>query len=125
LRASEKIAEKTGRRLSRTCHSAGAAQEVLDGDLTLLHGQERRLEAAGDWRSSFFLPTPSDAGVAAYRRWLNDMAGACAGSRLLLRDAPEERSSPRPQLQSCSLLLIRHCMACGTVCPPAGSFRAV
>ncbi|KAL4855799.1 Pheophorbide a oxygenase [Chlorella vulgaris] len=72
-------------------------QEMLDGDLTLLHGQERRLEAAGDWRSSFFLSTPSDAGVAAYRRWLNDMAGGVAampwagGGRLPPEDPSHER----------------------------------
>ncbi len=34
--------------------------QVLDGDMTLLHGQERNLEAAGGKATAFFLPTQAD-----------------------------------------------------------------
>ena len=47
---------------------------VLDGDTPLLHYQERFIESASDKRSDwdriFYLPTPSDAPVRAFRRWL-------------------------------------------------------
>eukprot|EP00887_Chlorella_sp_A99_P005169 scaffold40.g5169.t1 len=52
---------------------------VFDGDLMLIHKQEANLErAGGDWSRSFFMPTPSDGGVVAFRRWW-DAAGGAAG----------------------------------------------
>ncbi|MEB3263580.1 MAG: Rieske 2Fe-2S domain-containing protein [Synechococcus sp.] len=45
---------------------------VIDGDLVLLHQQERELAAApGGWRRAFRLPTRSDRLVLAFRRWLD------------------------------------------------------
>ena len=52
-------------------------QVIADQDDVCLHRQDARLSrlANGDW-SQFYLATPSDVGVSAYRRWFHGMAGA-------------------------------------------------
>jgi phenylpropionate dioxygenase-like ring-hydroxylating dioxygenase large terminal subunit len=55
--------------------------EVLDGDMVLLHRQERELERrrglgeGGSWQASYRLPTGSDRMVIAFRRWLDRYGG--------------------------------------------------
>jgi phenylpropionate dioxygenase-like ring-hydroxylating dioxygenase large terminal subunit len=55
--------------------------EVLDGDVVLLHHQEleserrRGLGEAGGWKRSYRLPTSADRMVIAFRRWLDRYGG--------------------------------------------------
>ena len=57
-------------------------EEINDQDLLTLHRQDQRVHRAGlvaggkkrGWRQ-YYMATPSDVLVHAYRRWL-DMAGA-------------------------------------------------
>ncbi|XP_076883894.1 protochlorophyllide-dependent translocon component 52, chloroplastic-like [Bidens hawaiensis] len=50
---------------------------IIDSDLCLLHGQEKKLMEAGqsNWQKVCFVPTKSDANVVAYRKWLKKYAG--------------------------------------------------
>ena len=52
---------------------------VFDGDMVLLHEQERTLLATGGatgaWRRRFFLATAEDAGVVCARNWLDTHGG--------------------------------------------------
>lgn len=49
------------------------SHQVLDGDTLILRGQEERYLAKGlPWKQSYFMPAPVDAGVMAFRRWLDD-----------------------------------------------------
>jgi hypothetical protein len=55
--------------------------EVLDGDLVLLHRQEQERERrrgqgeGGGWKGSYRLPTSADRMVIAFRRWLDRHGG--------------------------------------------------
>jgi phenylpropionate dioxygenase-like ring-hydroxylating dioxygenase large terminal subunit len=55
--------------------------EVLDGDMVLLHHQEleserrRALGEGGGWNRSYRLPTSADRMVIAFRRWLDRYGG--------------------------------------------------
>ncbi len=55
--------------------------EVLDGDMVLLHRQEQErerrsgLEKGGGWKDSYRLPTSADRMVIAFRRWLDRHGG--------------------------------------------------
>lgn len=46
---------------------------VIDGDLYLIHAQERRMMELGpsNWQKFCFVPAKADALVVAFRRWLN------------------------------------------------------
>lgn len=54
---------------------------VFDGDNVFLNGQDRILaqaardEEGASWRKLYFMPTPADTLVAAYRNWLDTEAG--------------------------------------------------
>jgi pheophorbide a oxygenase len=54
-----------------------AAHEVLDGDTILLRGQEERMRAQGSvhWRDAYVIAAQADAGVVAFRDWLEKEAG--------------------------------------------------
>ena len=36
-------------------------------------------QAGGDWRHAYYMPTPSDGGVVAFRHWFDDLAGKWPG----------------------------------------------
>ncbi|KAL4448455.1 hypothetical protein ABPG75_005674 [Micractinium tetrahymenae] len=54
---------------------------VFDGDNVFLNGQDRILAGAGQeeerssWRKLYYMPTPADTLVAAYRNWLDKEGG--------------------------------------------------
>ncbi|KAL4438217.1 hypothetical protein ABPG77_010578 [Micractinium sp. CCAP 211/92] len=54
---------------------------VFDGDNVFLNGQDRILAEAGQqeegasWRKLYYMPTPADTLVAAYRNWLDTLGG--------------------------------------------------
>lgn len=53
-----------------------AAYTLGDQDIQAMHGVEVAMEkASADWKKSYYLPTPSDAGVAAFRGWMDAHAG--------------------------------------------------
>ena len=55
---------------------------LLDGDQSLLHRQERELRERGGadrWQEAFFMPTLADRYVRAFRGWLNRFGGGQPG----------------------------------------------
>lgn len=44
---------------------------VLDGDMILLHQQERFLQEESDWKTAYKLPTSADRLVIAFRKWFD------------------------------------------------------
>jgi hypothetical protein len=53
-----------------------AAYTLGDQDIQAMHGVEVAMETSEKgWRGSYYLPTPSDAGVAGFRGWMDRHAG--------------------------------------------------
>ena len=52
------------------------AYTLGDQDVAAMHGVEVAMESKEkDWKSSYYLPTPADAGVAGFRTWMDKHAG--------------------------------------------------
>eukprot|EP00775_Hariotina_reticulata_P004589 gene4589-4843_t len=43
----------------------------FDGDVVLIHDQERLVASKGGWRKAMFMPHPSDRGIAKFRAWFD------------------------------------------------------
>jgi phenylpropionate dioxygenase-like ring-hydroxylating dioxygenase large terminal subunit len=53
-----------------------AAYTLGDQDIQAMHGVEVAMESREkSWKQSYYLPSPSDAGVAGFRKWMDDHAG--------------------------------------------------
>jgi|TARA_B110000977_G_scaffold114033_2_gene147541 hypothetical protein len=52
------------------------AYTLGDQDVAAMHGVEVAMEnKEKDWKTSYYLPTPADAGVAGFRTWMDKHAG--------------------------------------------------
>ena len=75
-------------------------------------------QAGSDWRRAYYMPTPSDGGVVAFRHWFNDLAGkwlcwvapggACQLQQLMLA---MPGTVPVGGLHA-AVCLLPHCPAC-------------
>ena len=53
-----------------------AAYTLGDQDIQAMHGVEIAMDGEEvGWKQSYYLPTPSDAGVAGFRNWMDQHAG--------------------------------------------------
>lgn len=88
--------------------------DLFDGDMVLLSAQDQRLQARGhDWQRAFYIPTQTDAGVVAFREWL-DLVGGMAS---MWPDHVPSSPSPVPKQQLLDRYEqhVQHCSSCRTM----------
>ena len=88
-----------------------AGYTLGDQDIAAMHGVDYAMAATGrSWREGYYLPTPADAGVGIFRRWMDAHAGGevgwmrghslgggvAAAAAAAAVDAPSEASSSKP-----------------------------
>ena len=77
---------------------------ILEDDQIFLHKQERTIEIERDvkkrsYAQACYMPTKADTYVAAFRRWIVDMAG---GSPAWPEGSRTDATRARPRRRSCS-----------------------
>jgi len=88
------------------------AYTLGDQDIQAMHGVEVAMESAErDWKKSYYLPTPSDAGVAGFRTWMDEHAGGGVKWADGVRD-DESKMKPIAQRLERYERHTRHCRYC-------------
>ncbi len=88
--------------------------QVLDGDMILLHCQEKALAQDGHWKTAYTMPTSADRLVIAFRKWFEQYCQ----SQLPWQQSHGEVSPPSPSELRREVLLDRyhqhtqHCSSC-------------
>ena len=89
-----------------------AAYTLGDQDIQAMHGVEVAMESAErDWKKSYYLPTPADAGVAGFRTWMDNHAGGGVKWAEGVRD-DESKMKPIAQRLERYERHTRHCRYC-------------
>ena len=97
--------------LQHGVYGAGA-YTLGDQDIQAMHGVEVAMESAErDWKKSYYLPTPSDAGVAGFRTWMDKHAGGGVKWADGTRD-DESKMKPIAQRLERYERHTRHCRYC-------------
>lgn len=102
---------------------------ILDGDGTLLVGQERRIQEkkrdgyGGAWKGSYVL-TNDDGAVLAYRKWV-DMSAASMPWRFAPGPMPTVHLSPREAALDRYNSHTKNCVACRTALARLVNLRIV
>jgi len=89
-----------------------AAYALGDQDIQAMHGVEVAMESnEKDWKTSYYLPTPADAGVAGFRTWMDKHAGGGVKWALGVKD---DGSKVKPLAQQLDRYdrHTRHCRHC-------------
>ena len=89
-----------------------SAYNLGDQDILAMHGVEVEMEQQHKpWKQSYYLPTPADAGVSAFRTWMDKHAGGrVAWAEGVVDDASKVKTEAE-QLDRYSRHT-KHCIAC-------------
>lgn len=106
--------------LSHGTPPGSLAYTLGDQDILAMHGVEADMERnEKSWKQSYYLPTPSDAGVSAFRTWMDNYAGGgVAWAKGVADDAPKVKSQEE-QLDRYHRHT-KHCIACKTALKELG-----
>ena len=101
-----------------------AAYTLGDQDIQAMHGVEVAMESVDkDWKSSYYLPTPADAGVAGFRNWMDKHAG---GGVRWAEGVEDDASKVKPLAQQLDRYdrHTRHCRHCRECLSELGELEA-
>ena len=97
-----------------------SAYNLGDQDILAMHGVEVEMEQQNKpWKQSYYLPTPADAGVSAFRTWMDKHAGGrVAWAEGVVDDASKVKTEAE-QLDRYNRHT-KHCIACKTALKELG-----
>jgi len=106
--------------LSHGTPPGSSAYNLGDQDILAMHGVEVEMEQLDKpWKQSYYLPTPADAGVSAFRNWMDKHAGGkVAWAPGVIDDASKVKSEAE-QLDRYNRHT-KHCVACKTALKELG-----
>ena len=106
--------------LSHGTPPGSSAYNLGDQDILAMHGVEVEMELQNKpWKQSYYLPTPADAGVSAFRNWMDKHArGKVAWAPGVVDDASKVKSEAE-QLDRYHRHT-KHCVACKTALSELG-----
>jgi len=106
--------------LSHGAPPGSSAYNLGDQDILAMHGVEVEMEQQHKpWKQSYYLPTPADAGVSAFRTWMDKHAGGrVAWAEGVVDDASKVKTEAE-QLDRYSRHT-KNCIACKTALKELG-----
>ena len=106
--------------LSHGTPPGSSAYNLGDQDILAMHGVEVEMELQNKpWKQSYYLPTPADAGVSAFRNWMDKHAGGKVAWAPGVVDDASKVKSEAEQLDRYHRHT-KHCVACKTALSELG-----